>query len=90
MFSLWLLALLLFERMACTRNAELEISMNKRIFAALLALLMALSISACGGGSGGGSQAETGQVAVVFTDGPTDQYQRILISMTAMSLSATE
>ncbi len=60
--------------------------MNKRIFAALTALLMALSISACGGGSGGGSQAETGQVAVVFTDGPTDQYQRILISMTAMSL----
>ena len=60
--------------------------MNNRICTALLTLLMACSISACGGGSGGGSQAETGQVAVVFTDGPTDQYQRILISMSAMSL----
>jgi len=44
-----------------------------------------LAITGCGGSSGGGS-AQTGQVSVVFTDGPTDEYEQILITLTRMTL----
>jgi hypothetical protein len=45
-----------------------------------------LLLSACGGGGGGSDAPSTGDVAVVFTDGPTDQYERILVTMTGMTL----
>ncbi len=60
--------------------------MRNRLLVAPAVLISVLALSACGGGSGGGSQPATGEVAVVFTDGPTDQYQRILVSMVGMSL----
>jgi hypothetical protein len=59
--------------------------MFKRILLTVLAVTIALVLNACGGGSGG-SGPDTGQVSVLLTDGPTDQYERILISMTRMTL----
>jgi hypothetical protein len=59
--------------------------MFKRILLTALAVTMALILNACGGGSGG-SGPDTGQVSVILTDGPTDQFERILISMTRMTL----
>jgi hypothetical protein len=55
------------------------------------ALLLGASVllSACGGG-GGSDAPSTGDVSVVFTDGPTDQYDRILITMTGMTLIGPE
>lgn len=48
-----------------------------------------LLLSACGGGGGSDAPA-TGDVAVVFTDGPTDEYDRILITMTGMTLIGSD
>ena len=59
--------------------------MTKRSIIAVLATVLAMSLSACGGGSGE-VQPPTGDVAIIFTDGPTDQYERILVSMTGMTL----
>ncbi|UCC14290.1 MAG: DUF4382 domain-containing protein [Gammaproteobacteria bacterium] len=59
--------------------------MTIRFLSSLLLLSATLALSACGGGGSGG-QLATGDVAVVFTDGPTDQYERILISMDRMTL----
>lgn len=59
--------------------------MTRRFVASTLLLAAAFSLFGCGGGSGG-SQPATGEVAVVFTDGPTDKYQRILVSITGMTL----
>jgi hypothetical protein len=56
-----------------------------RLLVPTLFLTAVFSLSACGGSSGDGQPA-TGDVAVVFTDGPTDQYQRILVSITGMTL----
>jgi hypothetical protein len=57
--------------------------MFKRTLITTLLLALSLTLSACGGGSGG--QA-TGEVAVVLTDGPTDQYERMLVTMVSMTL----
>ena len=43
------------------------------------------SISGCGS-SGGDSSPGTGQVAVLITDGPTDIYERVLITLSRMVL----
>jgi len=59
--------------------------MFKRTLITTLALALALTLNACGGGSGSPATA-TGEVAVVMTDGPTDQYQRILVTMVGMTL----
>lgn len=59
--------------------------MKARFLAATLFVAMSLTLSACGGGSGGGAPA-TGNVAILFTDGPTDQYQRMLVSVTGIRL----
>jgi hypothetical protein len=48
------------------------------------ALLFTLTLNACGGGSS--SSPATGDVAVVITDGPTDQYERMLVTITGMTL----
>ena len=52
----------------------------------LLAWLSVGSLVACGGSGDGGGAPATGDVAVIFTDGPTDQFERILVSMTGMTL----
>jgi len=57
--------------------------MFKRTLITTLVLALALTLNACGGGSG---SPATGEVAVVVTDGPTDQYQRMLITMVSMTL----
>ena len=59
--------------------------MSIRLLTATLVLAASFWLTACGGGSGGGGPA-TGNVAVVFMDGPTDQYQRMLVSVTAITL----
>lgn len=59
--------------------------MIKRFLCLSFLLAAGLALNACGGGSGN-DQPATGQVAVVFTDGPTDEYERILVSITGMSL----
>lgn len=54
---------------------------------AILISAVAFLLQACGGSSGGvGDPPATGTVAVVLTDGPTDIYDRIEVSMTGMSL----
>ena len=55
-----------------------------RFLTAALAIATVLGLSSCGGS--GGSAPATGEVAVILTDGPTDQYEQILVSMTAMTL----
>jgi len=50
----------------------------------MLMLLAILALPGCGGSSG--DQPATGDVTVIFTDGPTDKYQRVLLSITGMSL----
>jgi len=60
--------------------------MTRRLLAAAIVLAATLSLSACGGGSGGGGGAATGNVVVLFADGPTDQYERILVSITGITL----
>jgi hypothetical protein len=57
--------------------------MFTRIFAVTLLSTFALILNGCGGGS---SSPATGQVAVVITDGPTDQFERMLVTMTGMTL----
>ena len=59
--------------------------MGIRLLTAALFLATSLSLTACGGGGSGGGPA-TGNVALVFMDGPTDQYQRMLVSVTAITL----
>jgi len=54
--------------------------LNSLLFAATLIVL-----TACGGSSGGGGD-QTGQVSVVITDGPTDIYERVLITLSSMTL----
>ena len=56
---------------------------KRTLFTALL-FALTLTLNACGGGSS--SSPATGDVAVVITDGPTDQYERMLVTITGMSL----
>ena len=60
--------------------------MFRHICTCALLLGASLLLSACGGGGGGNDAPSTGDVSIVFTDGPTDQYDRILITMTGMTL----
>jgi hypothetical protein len=57
---------------------------TRSIKLAFISCLVAL-LAACGGSSSD-APSPTGQVAVILTDGPTDQYQRILISLTKFTL----
>jgi len=57
--------------------------MFKRILFPALLFALTLTLNACGGGS---SSPATGDVAVVLTDGPTDQYERMLVTMASMTL----
>ena len=49
-----------------------------------------LGLSGCGGGSAGtgtdGVQPATGTIAVVFADGPADEFDKIIIRVTRVSL----
>jgi len=56
---------------------------KRTLFTALL-FALTLTLNACGGGSS--SSPATGDVAVVITDGPTDQFERMLVTITGMSL----
>lgn len=61
----------------------------------LAAWVMALALSACGGGGGSGTPSSnsnavatnsSGRVAVLFTDGPTAEFQHINVTVTAVQL----
>ena len=61
--------------------------------ASLLAVgFFAVILTACGGGSSGGSGANnatdsgTGRVSVLLTDGPTDQFDQIKVTVTSVQL----
>lgn len=60
----------------------------------LAACVMALTLSACGGGGGAGDNAtaasSSGRVAVLFTDGPTSEFQHINVTVTAVQLLGTD
>lgn len=56
-----------------------------RVLNTLLLATTLVALSACGGSSGGGSGG-TGQLSVIITDGPTDIYERVLITLTRMTL----
>jgi hypothetical protein len=60
-----------------------------RMFSVLLVAIMTV-LAGCGGGGGeGGSTpaaAQTGTVAVFIKDGPTDQFEKILVTVTEVSL----
>ncbi|MEJ2566482.1 MAG: DUF4382 domain-containing protein [Gammaproteobacteria bacterium] len=65
-----------------------------RLIAWLTACAMLLGLSACGGGSGTSGDAANaagpGRVAVLFTDGPTSDFQHINVTVTGVQLlSAT-
>ncbi len=57
---------------------------RRSVFLTLFSTAAAL-LSACGGSSSDSPPA-TGEVAVILTDGPTDQYQQILVSITQFTL----
>ena len=48
-------------------------------------IIATLAIAGCGGSSSSSPPA-TGKLAVVITDGPTDQYEQILITLDRMLL----
>jgi len=61
----------------------------------LSAWAAALALAACGGGGGGGDEgpavivtppdiAQVGSVAIFFTDGPTDDYQKVMVTVTSI------
>ncbi|MFW2404267.1 MAG: DUF4382 domain-containing protein [Gammaproteobacteria bacterium] len=58
---------------------------TRPVFGLILAWTLLMG-AGCGGSSGGGSAAGTGQVAVLITDGPTDEYERVLITLSSMIL----
>jgi len=60
------------------------------LFYWLAACVMAMGLSACGGGGGSGGDtaaaSSSGRVAVLFTDGPTTEFQHINVTVTAVQL----
>ena len=61
----------------------------------LAAWAVALALTACGGGGGGGDEgpavivtppdiAQVGSVAIFFTDGPTDDYDKVMVTVTSI------
>ena len=61
----------------------------------LAAWAAALVLTACGGGGGGGDEgpevivtppdiAQVGSVAIFFTDGPTDDYDKVMVTVTSI------
>ena len=46
--------------------------MKKRIAAAMLAVVMAFGLTACGGGSASGTDSQSGQAGQAGTSGKTD------------------
>jgi hypothetical protein len=63
----------------------LEDYMVKRSIAFVLLSSLATLLAACGGSSNDSPPA-TGEVAVILTDGPTDVYEQILVSITELTL----
>ncbi len=59
--------------------------MFSRFLTAMLVVALAIALYSCGGDSNS-PEPTKGQVTVIITDGPTDQFQRILISMVGMTL----
>ncbi|MGI9341772.1 MAG: DUF4382 domain-containing protein [Gammaproteobacteria bacterium] len=59
-----------------------------KLLTAILVSLCLILLSACGGSSGGSESAsvQTGRVSVIVTDGPTDDFERILITLSRMTL----
>ncbi|MCC6209110.1 MAG: DUF4382 domain-containing protein [Gammaproteobacteria bacterium] len=60
----------------------------KCIGISVLAVLAAVSITSCGGGSGDGSASSdgVGSVAVLLTDGPTSSYDQVNLTLTQIEL----
>jgi len=63
----------------------MEGSIVKDLKFSILALLAVMTIAGCGGSSSAPAQ-EKGTLAVVITDGPTDDFDRILITLERMLL----
>jgi hypothetical protein len=63
---------------------------NKRNWTFLLSLTLLLALTACGGGGssseGTSAQGSTGTMAVMLTDGPTDEYDHIWIDIARAEL----
>ncbi|MGD8977953.1 MAG: DUF4382 domain-containing protein [Gammaproteobacteria bacterium] len=59
--------------------------MTRRFLTAAIFLAATVSLSACGGSSDGGSEGP-GRVAILMADGPTDQYERMLVSVDEITL----
>ncbi len=68
--------------------------MRNRLISWLTACTIILGLSACGGGGNGGTTvgtsndiaSSTGRVAVLFTDGPTSDFQHVNVTVTAVQL----
>ena len=58
-----------------------------RVFALGLSLLLTLMLVGCGGA---GSGRATGNVAIMMTDAPTEDYEQILLTITAITLLPDE
>jgi hypothetical protein len=55
----------------------------------IIVFLFAVILAGCGGGSSGdsgGSSGGTGSVAVILTDGPADDYEELIITITQVTL----
>jgi hypothetical protein len=56
-----------------------------KIIKGILIVAALLAVAACGGSSGDGAPA-TGQVSVIITDGPAEEYDQVLITLSSMTL----
>jgi len=68
-----------------SRIDTMEGSILRLLSLRALFIIASIAIGGCGGGSDSAPQ-ETGTLAVMITDGPTDQYEQILITLNRMSL----
>ena len=62
--------------------------MDYRVLSIVVVAMM-VSLAGCGGGGGGGaspSGVQTGTVAIFIKDGPTDEFEKILVTVTEVSL----